>query len=117
MCEQTGALRVVKEGKLLPRPALTVPVDANWERGLIGVTVDPNFPSTPFVYVCYVAKAPYPHHCISRFTMHGDIADPTSEKRLLEGDDQRKLRWQSTGGTSRRWAALWPRRQVVRRHR
>ena len=75
----------------MPKPALTLPVEANWERGLIGVTVDPDFPSTPYIYVCYVAKTPYPHHCISRFTMQGDVADPASEKLLLEGDDQRKL--------------------------
>ncbi len=91
ICEQTGALRVVKEGKLLPEPVLTVAVDSYWERGLIGVTVDPGFPRSPFVYVCYVAKTPYPHHRISRFLMRGDVADPASEMVLLEGDDQTKL--------------------------
>ncbi|MBI2478784.1 MAG: PQQ-dependent sugar dehydrogenase [Planctomycetia bacterium] len=91
ICEQTGTLRVVKDGKLLTKPALSVLVEAFWERGLIGVTVDPDFPRTPFVYVCYVAQQPYPHHRISRFTMQGDVADPASEKLLLEGDDQRKL--------------------------
>ena len=91
VCEQTGTLRVVRDGKLLPTPALTLPVEANWERGLIGVTVDPDFARTPFVYVCYVAKEPYPHHRISRFTLTGDVADPASEQLLLEGDDQRKL--------------------------
>jgi putative heme-binding domain-containing protein len=91
ICEQTGALRVVKNGTLLPQPALTLPVEAYWERGLIGVTVDPDFPRNPFLYVCYVAKQPYPHHCVSRFTMTGNTADPSSELLLLEGDDQRKL--------------------------
>lgn len=91
ICEQTGMLRVVRDDKLLAAPALTLPVEAFWERGLIGVTIDPDFPRTPHVYVCYVAKAPYPHHRISRFTMHGDTADPASETLLLEGDDQRKL--------------------------
>jgi putative heme-binding domain-containing protein len=91
ICEQTGTLRVVKAGKLLPQPALTLPVTAYWERGLIGVTVDPDFPRSPFVYVCYVAAQPYPHHRVSRFVMRGDIADPASEELLLEGDDQTKL--------------------------
>lgn len=91
VCEQTGALRVVRDDRLLAAPALTLPVEAFWERGLIGVTVDPDFPRTPHVYVCHVAKAPYPHHRVSRFTMHGDMADPASETLLLEGDDQRKL--------------------------
>ena len=92
--EQTGALRVIKDGRLLPKPFLKVPVDATWERGLLGVTVAPNWPRTPHLFVCYVTAKPYPHHVVSRFTAVGDVADPGSEKVLLEGDDQRKL-----GGT------------------
>jgi putative heme-binding domain-containing protein len=91
VCEQTGALRVIKNGKLLAEPVLKVPVDATWERGLIGVTVAPDFPKTPHLFVCYVTAKPYPHHVISRFTAAGDVAEPASEKVLLEGDDQRKL--------------------------
>jgi putative heme-binding domain-containing protein len=91
VCEQTGTLRVVKKGKLLVQPFVKLPVDATWERGLIGVTVAPDFPKTPHVFVCYVAAKPYPHHVVSRFTAQGDVARPGSEVILLEGDDQRKL--------------------------
>jgi putative heme-binding domain-containing protein len=91
VCEQTGTLRVIKNGKLLPAPFIKLPVDSSWERGLIGVTVAPDFPETPHVFVCYVAAKPYPHHVISRFTAAGDVATPGSEKILLEGDDQTKL--------------------------
>lgn len=94
MCEQIGKLRVLKNGKLLAKPFVTLPVEATWERGLIGVTVAPDFPKTPHVFVCYIAAKPYPHHVVSRFTARGDVAEPGSEKILLEGDDQRKL-----GGT------------------
>jgi uncharacterized repeat protein (TIGR03806 family) len=91
VCEQTGTLRVVREDRLLPEPFVTLPVDSFWERGLIGVCLDPDFPRKPFVYVCYVAAKPYPHHVVSRFTAKGDVAEPNSEVVLLEGDDQRKL--------------------------
>ncbi len=91
VCEQTGQLRVIKEGKLLEKPFVTIPVDDTWERGLIGVTVAPDFPLTPYVYVCYVAAEPYPHHRISRFRADGDVAAAESEEILLRGDDQRKL--------------------------
>ncbi len=91
VCEQTGTLRVVKDDKLLPEPFVTLPVDSFWERGLIGVCLDPDFPRRPFIYVCYVAARPYPHHVVSRFTAKGDAAEPGSEVVLLEGDDQRKL--------------------------
>jgi putative heme-binding domain-containing protein len=94
VCEQTGTLRVIRDGKRLAKPFVKLPVDATWERGLIGVTVAPDFPKTPHVFVCYVAAKPYPHHVISRFTAHGDEVEPGSEKILLEGDDQTKL-----GGT------------------
>jgi glucose/arabinose dehydrogenase len=75
-----------------------LPVDSHWERGLIGVTVDPDFPRTPHLYVCYVAKEPYPHHRISRFIVAGDVAVPGSEKILLVGDDQRTLGGKVPGG-------------------
>lgn len=91
VCEQTGSLRVIKGGRLLPGPFLTLAVDSQWERGLIGVALDPGFPRNGFVYVTYVAADPYPHHRISRFTARGDVAVPGSEKVLLRGDDQRKL--------------------------
>jgi uncharacterized repeat protein (TIGR03806 family) len=91
VCEQTGTLRVVKDDKLLKAPFVSVPVDSSWERGLIGVALHPDFPRTPFVYVCYVAAKPYPHHHVSRFTAEGDVADPDSEVILLKGDDQTKL--------------------------
>jgi glucose/arabinose dehydrogenase len=91
VCEQTGALRVVKNGKLLPEPFLSLSVDSTWERGLIGITVSPAFPREPYVYVCYVTQEPYPHHRVSRFTAVGDRAEAGSEQVLLEGDDQTKL--------------------------
>jgi putative heme-binding domain-containing protein len=91
ICEQTGALRVFKHGKLLPAPFVKLPVDSTWERGLIGVTVARDFPKTPHVFVCYIAAKPYPHHVVSRFTAAGDEAEPNSEKILFEGDDQTKL--------------------------
>ncbi len=91
VCEQTGALRVVKDDKLLDKPFVNLVVDSSWERGLIGVTLDPDFPKKPYVYLVYVAPKPYPHHVVSRFTANGDVADPKSEVVLLEGDDQTKL--------------------------
>src|SRR5262249_16047508 len=91
VCEQTGTLRVIKDGHLLSQPFVKLPVDATWERGLIGVTVSPDFPKRPHVFVCYVTAKRYPHHVVSRFTAAGNVAEPGSEKILLEGDDQTKL--------------------------
>jgi putative heme-binding domain-containing protein len=90
-CEQTGALRVIKDGRLRPEPFLTLAVDSFWERGLIGVALDPGFAANGFVYVTYVAAQPYPHHRVSRFAARGDVAAPGSEVVLLRGDDQSRL--------------------------
>jgi len=91
ICEQVGRVRVVENGKLLDEPFVTLPVDAYWERGVIGVTHDPAFPTQPYIYVCWVAKEPYPHHRVSRFTMQGNVAVPGSEQVLLVGDDQTQM--------------------------
>ena len=84
VCAQGGELRVIKNGALLPTPFLDLPVDSDGERGLLGVTVHPNFASNNFVYVYYTATTPAPHNRLSRFTANGDVAVPGSEVVLLE---------------------------------
>lgn len=91
VCEQTGALRIVKNDVLLPLPFLRVKVDSSWERGLLGVAFDADFAKNHFVYVNYISPEPYPHHRISRFTADGDRVAPGSEVILFEGDNQEKL--------------------------
>jgi putative heme-binding domain-containing protein len=98
VCEQTGALRVVEDGALLPEPFVRLAVDSDWERGLIGITLDPDFRHTGFVYLCYVAASPYVHHRVSRFKSHGNVAEPGSERVLLKGDDQSKLGGHTSAG-------------------
>jgi glucose/arabinose dehydrogenase len=84
VCEQKGTLRVIKGGVLLSTPFATVPVDGQRERGLIGVTVHPDFPDTPYVYVYYTAFKPTVHNRLSRYTASGDKAVPGSEKVLVD---------------------------------
>ncbi len=47
----TGQVRVVVNGVLQPQPFATLPVETNGERGLLGLTFDPQFTSNGFVYV------------------------------------------------------------------
>jgi glucose/arabinose dehydrogenase len=74
VCLQGGQLRVIENGILLSNPFLTVPVDANGERGLLGVACDPNFTANHFVYVYYTATSPSVHNRVSRFTANGNVA-------------------------------------------
>jgi uncharacterized repeat protein (TIGR03806 family) len=91
ICEQTGTLRIVKNDTLLPTPFVTLTVDSSWERGLLGVALDPHFTANHYVYLNYIVPTPYPHHRISRFTAAGDVAVPHSEVVLFEGDNQELL--------------------------
>ncbi len=85
--EQTGAVRVIKNGAMLPTPAFTVPTVSESERGLLGIAFDPAFPSNNRVYVYYTVGGPSPapaHNRISRFTLSGDVAVAGSETVLME---------------------------------
>src|SRR2546426_407143 len=49
----TGSIRIIylANRTLLPRPFITLPsTDGAGERGLLGLALDPGFPSTPYVY-------------------------------------------------------------------
>src|SRR4026209_1884347 len=82
VCQQGGQLRVIKNGALLGPPFLTVTVSSSGERGLLGVTFDPDFTTNHFVYVYYTATTPAIHNRVSRFTASGDVAVPGSETIL-----------------------------------
>ncbi|MEY4667630.1 MAG: hypothetical protein RL518_329 [Pseudomonadota bacterium] len=55
-----GAVRVVQNGQLLPTPFLDIStiVNKSTDRGLLGIAVDPSFPSKPYVYLAYVWDPP-----------------------------------------------------------
>jgi glucose/arabinose dehydrogenase len=84
VCQQTGALRVIKNGALLATPFLTVSVSSVGERGLLGVAFDPNFAANNFVYIYYTTSTAPIHNRISRFTTNGDVAVAGSETVLLD---------------------------------
>jgi len=47
----TGSIRIIQGGSLLPTPFITLPnTDPSGERGLLGLALDPGFPSRPYVY-------------------------------------------------------------------
>ncbi len=84
VCQQGGALRVIKNGVLLPTPFMSLTVDPAGERGLLGIAFDPNFSTNNFLYVYYTVPIEPRHNRVSRFTANGDIVAPGSEVILLE---------------------------------
>src|SRR3954468_22887164 len=87
VCQQSGQLRVIKQGTLLSAPFLSVTVDSQGERGLLGVAFDPNFSANNFVYVYYTTPGPPVHNRVSRFTASGDVAAAGSEVVLFDLDN------------------------------
>ncbi|MBI4093085.1 MAG: PQQ-dependent sugar dehydrogenase [Candidatus Kerfeldbacteria bacterium] len=87
VAEQAGKLRVIKNGKLLTQPFLTLTTDPSGERGLVGVALHPRFSSNRYLYIYYTVPGSPPHNRVSRFTAdsnNSDVALFGSEKVLLE---------------------------------
>lgn len=75
--ELDGVVRVFENGTLNPTAVLTRSVELFEEQGLLGMALDPNFPTNPYMYVLYTPGAEPStggHHRISRFTLTGNIA-------------------------------------------
>lgn len=87
VCLQGGQLRIISNGVLLANPFVTVTTTASGERGLLGVTFDPNFANNHFVYVYYTVPTAPIHNRVSHFTANGDLAVPGSETIIVELDN------------------------------
>lgn len=75
VAEQGGALRVVKNGVLLPAPFHTFAVNSEGERGLIGVALHPNFAANGYVYAYHTRVAGgVPHNRVTRLVAAGDVS-------------------------------------------
>ena len=98
LATKTGALRVrTADGALLTAPALDLSARlcTNFERGLLGVAVDPAFAANHFVYLYYTldkfhnacpsAAADTPVNRVARFTLPAsNVIDPASELVLVD---------------------------------
>ncbi len=84
IAQQSGALRVVKNGALLAAPLVQLAVDSAGERGLIGVTLHPDFARNGYVYLHYTSLEGGSHNRVSRITASGDAALPASEVKLID---------------------------------
>jgi glucose/arabinose dehydrogenase len=98
VASQPGQLRLYEGSELLPTPALDLSgrVCSNYERGLLGVAVDPDFATNRYVYVYYTfdkfgacprgqpSDPENPINRVSRFVMNGDTVDLSSERVLID---------------------------------
>jgi glucose/sorbosone dehydrogenase len=73
--KETGRVRIVQDGRLLPRPFATLPVVGDAERGLLGIAIASDFERNPWVYV-YLSDASDGRNRVVRLPAHGDVAGP-----------------------------------------
>ena len=71
ICEQAGAVRVIKNGVLLAVPFTTFSVDSTGERGLLGIAFDPDFAVNQHVYFYYTVSGAPTHNRVVRVTASG----------------------------------------------
>lgn len=96
IAEKKGTIRIIKNGVLLPDPMMSIAVDNIDERGLAGITLDPDFGNNQYFYLYYSVPGEN-HNRVSRFKSSGDFADPASETILIDLDG---LWWQVHNGGS-----------------
>ena len=76
---------------------LRTKVNHNWDRGLLGLALDPDFPAKPFIYVLYTYDAPI-----------GGTAPTWNDQCPTPGADHERLRARARGSrASRPRATRW----------
>lgn len=82
VAEQGGTLRIVNSGGGAPLATafITLTVDSTQERGLIGVTLHPDFATNRYVYLYYTTTEGGVHNRITRYT-----ANPTNPNIVSAG--------------------------------
>ena len=104
--EQSGNLRVVKDGALLDAPFVHLNVDSSGERGLLGVAFDPNFATNHFVYVYYTASVPRAQPCQPVHRATATSPRPAARqvaarpRRPLERDEPQRRRASTSAPTA-----------------
>ena len=97
VCEQAGNVKIIRNDAVLPTLFLSLDAQAYQERGLVGITLAPDFATNQFVYIYYTAKTPTFHNRLSRFTANGDVAVPGSEVILQELPTLGESGWHNGG--------------------
>ncbi len=81
--ERGGAVKVWDPEGEHTHLAATLAVTTSYEDGLLGITLDPDFETTGWVYLYYSPSGAEPIQRLSRFTVVGDAVDLSTESILL----------------------------------
>ena len=86
--EYGGKLKIYHPETRQVVEAGTIKVFTAMENGFLGFALDPKFAENHWIY-CLYSPVGFNGQYLSRFTMQGDTLDLTSEKKLLQYDEQR----------------------------
>ena len=80
--KETGDVRIIEDGELLPAPFDHLDVVGGGETGLLGIALHPNFPEDPWVYV-YYSDAADDRNRLIRILADGDVG--ADRQNLIDG--------------------------------
>jgi glucose/arabinose dehydrogenase len=82
--EQAGTVLIYRNGAIVSPAVITLNADGAAEKGLLGLTLDPNFATNGYMYVSYTTLDE--HAQLSRLTVQNGIANPASEVVYMKGN-------------------------------
>ncbi len=82
--EQAGIILIYRNGAVLSTPVVTLNTDGSGEKGLLGLTLDPNFATNGYMYISYTTLDE--HAQLSRFTVQNDTINLSTEKVYMKGN-------------------------------
>ncbi|MFZ3089142.1 MAG: PQQ-dependent sugar dehydrogenase [Nitrospirota bacterium] len=80
--EQAGAIKLVSSGTASTLLTVTG-ITTGGERGLLGIAVDPDYPTRPYIYVYYTASTSPNYAQVARYTFVNNSIDPNSKLILI----------------------------------
>jgi glucose/arabinose dehydrogenase len=83
VAQENGDIFLIKD-EVLQGLVLSIPVDSNYERGLLGIAIDPHFTDQGWLYAYYTVAGDSIHSRLSRFWVSGGKADPAGERVLVD---------------------------------
>lgn len=87
---QDGGVKLLVNGQVRAEPLLTFPNQAKTsEQGLLGIAVDPDFPDSNYVYIFHTEDDST--NRVTRFTVQGELSDPSSNELTIDPATGRDL--------------------------
>lgn len=86
LAQQSGEIYLFENGEVSSEPIVEIPTiisTVGGDRGLVAIKVDPDYPTSPYIYVTYTVEAAT-HNVVSRFIFENGDIDLSTEEILLE---------------------------------